>query len=54
VLPSSVEEYQNILCQKDNEVKALNLIIEIIKSNPLIINKLIIAHYETLLELIKL
>jgi hypothetical protein len=53
-LPSSVEEYQNILFQKDCEMKALNLIIEIIKSNPLIINKFIIANSETLLELIKL
>jgi hypothetical protein len=53
ILPTSVEEYQNILFQKDNENKALNLIIEIIKSNPLIINKLIISHFETLLELIK-
>jgi hypothetical protein len=54
ILPTSVEEYQNILCQKDSEVRALNLIIEIIKSNPLIVNKFIIAHYETLIELIKL
>jgi hypothetical protein len=53
-LPASVEEHQNILFQKDNEMKALNLIINIIKSNPLIVNKFIIAHYETLLELIKL
>jgi hypothetical protein len=53
-LPASVEEYQNILYQKDNEMKALNLIVDIIKSNPLIINKFIISHYETLLELIKL
>jgi hypothetical protein len=35
-------------------MKALNLIIEIIKSNPLIINKLIIANSDTLLELIRL
>jgi hypothetical protein len=53
-LPTSVEEYQNILLHKDQELKALNLIIEIIKSNPLIINKFIISHYESLLELIKL
>jgi hypothetical protein len=53
-LPASVEEYQNILLHKDHEVKALNLIIEIIKSNPLIVNKFIIAKSDSLLELIKL
>jgi hypothetical protein len=53
-LPNSVEEYQNILLHKDQENKALNLVIEIIKSNPLIINKFIIANSDTLLELIRL
>jgi hypothetical protein len=53
-LPSSLEEYKAILEEKDRSVQALNLIIEIIKNNPLIVNKYIIAHHNVLGELVKL
>jgi hypothetical protein len=53
-LPTSVEEYCRILQEKDKQLEALNLIIEIIKSNPIVISKFIIADYESLIELIRL
>jgi hypothetical protein len=53
-MPASVEDFHSILYQKDQQVRALNLSIEIIKSNPLVINKFVIAHYSTLNELIRL
>jgi hypothetical protein len=53
-LPNSVDEYKQILEHKDRQVQALNIIIEIIKSNPLIVNKYIIANYQYMNELIKL
>jgi hypothetical protein len=53
-LPSSVEEFKRILEQKDRIIQAFNLIIEIIKNNPLLINKYIIAEAGVLVELIKL
>jgi len=40
--------------EKENTIKALSLIINIIQSNPLIVNKFVIADVETLQELIKL
>ena len=40
--------------EKENTIKALSLIINIIQSNPLIVNKFVIADTETLQELIKL
>jgi hypothetical protein len=54
LLPSSPEDFHNILFQKDQQVRALNLIIDIITSNPLMVNKFVIAHYNTLNELIRL
>lgn len=53
-LPTTVEEYQRILMHKDRELQARDLIIEIIKSNPLIQNKYIIASVDNLTNLIKL
>jgi hypothetical protein len=53
-LPTSIEEFKAILEQKDKQMTALSLIIEIIKSNPLIINKYIIPHNQYLNELIRL
>jgi hypothetical protein len=53
-LPNSIDEYKMILEQKDKQMEALSLIIEIVKSNPLIINKYIIAKHEYLNELIRL
>jgi hypothetical protein len=43
-----------ILEQKDKQMEALSLIIEIIRSNPLIVNKYIIAKHQYLNELIRL
>ena len=40
--------------EKENTIKALSLIIEIIQSNPLIVNKFVVAELETLTELIRL
>jgi hypothetical protein len=53
-LPNSIDEYKMILEQKDKQMEALGLIIEIIKSNPLIVNKYIIAKHQYLNELIRL
>ena len=40
--------------EKDNTIKALSLIIEIIQNNPLVVNKFVIAELDTLAELIRL
>ena len=45
---------QNALEEKENVIKALTLIIEILQSNPLIVNKYVVAEEETLAELIRL
>ena len=48
------EEITESIEEKDNTIKALSLIIEIIQSNPLIVNKYVVAEMETLAELIRL
>ena len=48
------EEISESIEEKENTIKALSLIIDIIQSNPLIINKYVVAELETLAELIKL
>ena len=48
------EELSCNMDEKENIIKALSLIIDIIQNNPLIVNKYIIAELETLTELIKL
>ena len=48
------EEITETIEEKDNTIKALSLIIEIIQSNPLIVNKYVVAEMETLAELIRL
>lgn len=48
------EEISESIEEKENTIKALSLIIEIIQSNPLIVNKYVVAELETLAELIKL
>lgn len=48
------EEISESIVEKENTIKALSLIIEIIQSNPLIVNKYVVAELETLAELIKL
>jgi hypothetical protein len=53
-LPSTVEEYQQILTEKDNSIQALNLIIRIIQSNPLFISNFVIASSDDLHNLIQL
>jgi hypothetical protein len=65
VLPNTVEEYERILSCKDKQnearveeknrqLEALNLVIEIIKSNPILVDKFVIASEAQLFELIKL
>ena len=48
------EEIAENIDDKENVIKALTMIIEILQSNPLIVNKFVIAEQETLGELIKL
>ena len=48
------EEMTDSIDDKENTIKALTLIIEILQSNPLIVNKFVIAELETLRELIRL
>ena len=47
-------DVNTMLQGKDRYVEALNIIINIIKSNPLIVNKFVIAEYQLLLKLIQL
>lgn len=47
-------ELQELLQYKDNVIEALSAILKIIESNPLIINKLIVASLDDLSQLIKL
>lgn len=48
------EEISESIEEKDNTIKALSLIIEIIQNNPLVINRYVVADLETLTELIRL
>ena len=48
------EEISESIDDKENTIKALSLIIDILQSNPLIVNKFVIAELETLQELIRL
>lgn len=50
---SNVHELQNIVNSNENAVRALIMIIDIMQSNPLIVNKLIVAYAEPFKELIK-
>ena len=48
------EEMTESIDDKENTIKALSLIIDILQSNPLIVNRFVIAELETLQELIRL
>ena len=48
------KEIEDNIQEKDNTIKDLSLIIEIIQQNPLIVNKFVIAELDTLAELIRL
>ena len=48
------EEISESIEEKENTIKALTLIIDIIQNNPLLVNKYIVAEMETLSELIRL
>ena len=48
------EEISESIEEKENTIKALTLIIEIIQNNPLLVNKYIVADIDTLAELIRL
>ena len=48
------EEFAESIDEKENTIKALSLIIEIIQNNPLYINKFVVAELATLSELIRL
>ena len=47
-------DINTLLQDKDRQLEALNIIIHIIKNNPLIMNKYVIANYQDLLRLIQL
>ena len=47
-------DINTIIQDKDRQLEALNIIINIMKNNPLIMNKYVIANYEDLLRLIQL
>lgn len=51
---TKTEELSSNIDEKENVIKALSLIIEIIQNNPLIVNKYVVAEADTLAELIKL
>ena len=51
---SKNNELQELLQYKDNVIEALSALLKIVESNPLIINKLIVASIEDLASLIKL
>ncbi len=51
---TNTAELSKLISEKDNLIKALSLIIEMFQNNPLMINKYVIAHEETLKELIRL
>ena len=50
---AEIGELQNVISNSETAVKALIMIIDIMQSNPLIINKLIVAYAEPFKELIK-
>ena len=50
----TTEDLAKLVSEKDNIIKALSIIVDIYRNNPLIINKYLIAEEETLTELIKL
>ena len=51
---TNTAELSKLISEKDNLIKALSIIIEMFQNNPLMINKYVIAHEETLKELIRL
>lgn len=50
----TTDDLAKLVSEKDNIIKALSIIVDIYRNNPLIINKYLIAEEETLTELIKL
>ena len=48
------EEISESIEEKNNTIKALTLIIDIIQNNPLLVNKYVVAEIDTLSELIRL
>ena len=48
------EEISESIEEKNNTIKALTLIIDIIQNNPLVVNKYVVAELDTLAELIRL
>ena len=48
------EEITESIEEKNNTIKALTLIIDIIQNNPLLVNKYVVAELDTLSELIRL
>jgi len=53
-IPESQDEFKNILMEKDRIIEAMNIIVKIIREEPMIENGVIIPEYSCLRELIKL
>ena len=51
---AKTKEIEDTIAEKDNTIKALSLIIEILQGNPLIVNKFVVAEEPVLTELIRL
>lgn len=50
----TVDDINKLMTEKDNMIKALAIIIDLFQSNPLIINRFVVANIETLTELLRL
>ena len=51
---NTVDDINKLMTEKDNMIKALAIIIDLFQSNPLIVNKFVVANIETLTELLRL
>ena len=50
----TVDDISKLMVEKDNMIKALAIIIDLFQSNPLIVNKFVVANIDTLTELLRL
>ena len=50
----TVEDVKKLIIEKDNMIIALGIIVDMYRHNPLIVNKLVVPHIDTLTELLRL
>ena len=53
-LPDSSEEFHNMLLERDRIIEAMNLIISIIRHDPLIVDDHVVPNRDVLLDVVKL